>query len=331
MNLRPRRRLAAATALAALVSLSACASQAEDPDPPAITATATPTPTPTLSAAEKAEAFCKSVVELDTAMLRLGPPEDDEPTAGPTSSASPMSHDMGDESTAMPTPRYTAAAMSTATPDPTGAPESTARPESTGKPAGPPPADLAEVLTPAIEGLEKAPTIDAIDSDVDDMVMVLRKAVSTKDRDLLDSPDFAKAGAAVDKWMLSNCGYGELKGSAVDFEYDGLPKTLKGGYNAITLTNEGEEMHEMVLFRINDDVTEDFEALLKLPEGEGDDKAVPMGVVVVPPGKTGSSFFDLKPGRYGITCFIPKGSKNGKFGDGPPHFTEGMIADLTVT
>jgi hypothetical protein len=329
VNLRPRRRLAAATALAALVSLSACASQAEDPAPPTTassTPTATPTPTPTLSPAEKTEAFCKAVVGLDTAMLHLGPPAESSATASPEpSSSSSMKHHMGStdgstDSTSTPTPMYTAAAESTATPDATA--------DAGGPPPGP---DLAEVMTPAIDALAKAPRIDEVGSDVDSMLALLRKAVDTKDRNLLDSEEYFKAGAGVDRYMLSNCGYGKLAASAIDFEYDGLPTTLKSGPSSVSLTNDGKELHEIVLFRINDGVTQDFAAILELPEKEVDTKVVPMGVVVVPPGQTGTSFFDLPSGRYGIACFIPKGTKNGKEGTGPPHFKEGMVADLTVT
>ncbi|MCA1671968.1 MAG: hypothetical protein LC799_07105 [Actinobacteria bacterium] len=74
------------------------------------------------------------------------------------------------------------------------------------------------------------------------------------------------------------------------------------------LKNEGEEIHEIALLRINDDVTLSAEELLVLPE-EAMTKATAAGFGFAEIGKSSTSFIRLEPGRYAVACFIPVGSK----------------------
>jgi hypothetical protein len=39
---------------------------------------------------------------------------------------------------------------------------------------------------------------------------------------------------------------------------------------------------------------------------------------------------DLEPGDYAVVCFIPTGSGGDTEGDGPPHFTKGMVSYFEV-
>jgi hypothetical protein len=88
-----------------------------------------------------------------------------------------------------------------------------------------------------------------------------------------------------------------------------------------------DEPHELVLFRVNDGVTETIEELLALPEEEAFSKVTPAGVVFADaPGSEAATMLDLEPGRYAAVCFIPIGGGE----DGPPHFTGGMVAELQV-
>ena len=48
------------------------------------------------------------------------------------------------------------------------------------------------------------------------------------------------------------------------------------------------------------------------------------------PGSTDYVVADLEPGNYVVLCFLPVGMKamDGPPPDGPPHFMEGMVAEL---
>jgi len=135
---------------------------------------------------------------------------------------------------------------------------------------------------------------------------------------------------------------------AVDYGFEGLPERVAAG-STLTLTNESDdEAHEIVALHIPDDVDLSVEELLDLSDEELSElipDEPPVAVLVAPPGEDGfaavgdGTFAD--PGRYALVCFIPIGADPEAFlaaeGDGPPdvdggppHFTEGMFAELVV-
>lgn len=192
-------------------------------------------------------------------------------------------------------------------------------------------AKLTDLYTAPYAELERTAQ-SAVAADVATVAGAVKAGIDNANSDFGEDPSFGAAEAKIDKFLLDNCGYTQISGTAADYEYSGLPDVAVSGPNALTLTNEGEEFHEMLLLRINDDVDLTAKQLLALPEAEGMSKSVPAGITFSAPGETGTSFFDLKPGRYVIACFIPKGLKPGSPPpeDAPPHFTLGMVADLKV-
>lgn len=145
-----------------------------------------------------------------------------------------------------------------------------------------------------------------------------------------DEPDHQEAAAAIADAYFAGCDtVAELDVKGVDYGFEGLPEELEAGRVAIRFTNatEHDEPHELLLFRIDDGVTEPVEELLELPEEEAFEKITPVGGVFVDaPGNEAAALLDLEPGRYGAVCFIPIGGGE----DGPPHFTGGMVAELEV-
>ena len=85
----------------------------------------------------------------------------------------------------------------------------------------------------------------------------------------------------------------------------------------------------MILFRIKTDTP--VEELLA-DEKKAEKESEFVGAGFAEPGVgTGSALVDLKkPGRYAAVCFIPVGTHGDTEGDGPPHFTEGMVSEFTV-
>ena len=125
----------------------------------------------------------------------------------------------------------------------------------------------------------------------------------------------------------TGCGFETADVTAVDYAFEGLPEEMPAGQVSIAMTNEGDEEHEMVLFRRNDGETRGIEELLELPEAEAEEAVTFSGVTFAPPGETGYLATELEPGTYFSVCFIPVGGAE----DGPPHFTEGMAAQFEVT
>lgn len=159
-------------------------------------------------------------------------------------------------------------------------------------------------------------------------------------------------GAAL---LLAACGDDELEPetvtiTGVDYAFEGVPERVAAG-STLALTNASTvEVHEIVAVRIPDDVDLSVEELLQLSEEELD-ALIPPGppdvVIVAPPGEEGFVVVGdpvlNAPGRYALVCFIPVGADPEEFmaageeGDGPPdvaggppHFVEGMFAEITV-
>ncbi len=145
---------------------------------------------------------------------------------------------------------------------------------------------------------------------------------------------------------------GVLEVTMVDFAYEGLPESVPAG-TRLTVVNDSEaELHELLVFRLPDDETRSIEELIALPEEEANavlGDAGPVAVLLAPPGgeqidAVGDGTL-AEPGRYAVFCAIPTGVDPQAYldappteegppevpgADGPPHFTHGMFADLTV-
>ena len=134
--------------------------------------------------------------------------------------------------------------------------------------------------------------------------------------------------------------------TAVDYGFEGLPESVEAG-TRLSLTNEGDEPHEVVAFRIPDDETRPVSELVALPEEELEPlfgAGPPAAVILAATGTTdtpGAVVGDgtlTEPGRYAIVCFLPVGSDDSILesegppeSDAPPHVSQGMFAELTVT
>ena len=130
--------------------------------------------------------------------------------------------------------------------------------------------------------------------------------------------------------MLAECGYEQLEATGVDYEYEGLPDTVPAGVVAVTFTNEGEELHEIGVARVNDDVTMPIEQVLAQPVEQVFSMVTLTGVTFAAPGESETTFLRMEPGRYGAACFVPQGTTHDTQGGGPPHFSLGMFAEFTA-
>jgi hypothetical protein len=148
-----------------------------------------------------------------------------------------------------------------------------------------------------------------------------------------ETPEVVAASEATHAYDLETCGWATVGVDAADYSFAGLPDQLDAGVVSFELTNGGTEVHEMVLLRKNDGVTESFDELLTLPEEEAMEKVTMVGLAgPVPPGEAGYAVVDLDAGEYLAACFIPVGtlSFDGPPPEGPPHMMQGMVHRLTV-
>ena len=177
--------------------------------------------------------------------------------------------------------------------------------------------------------------IDAADGDNADTLTELKAKAQPQIEDPDSEPSDELLGLYGDAiaWAGESCdGVETIDVQAMDYHFEGIPEQLSTGYHVVNFENAGTEMHEMLTIRINDGVTESVEELINLPEEEVESKITMINAEFAPPGGTDVGSWNLtQPGNYAVLCFIPVGSAGEAEGEGPPHFTQGMIHEFTVS
>lgn len=179
---------------------------------------------------------------------------------------------------------------------------------------------------------------DDIADEVATAVGAVREALSTQNFDVFETDEVTDALAAIDEYYVSDCDFEEIDISATEYAFQDVPQSVDAGPAVLRLSNEGKELHEALVFRINDDVDLSIAEILELPEDEGITKVEQVGEAFSMPGESGSATLSLDEGRYGVVCFIPQGltpevaeeAEEGEEPQGAPHFTLGMSAEFTV-
>jgi hypothetical protein len=197
----------------------------------------------------------------------------------------------------------------------------------------PPPDFYDTTLKPLVDTL-RANEPAAIKSDLETMLDAVQTATTTGSFDPLGSPEFAAAQAKADPWMYDNCTFAtKAEVMAMDYKYQGLPPAMKAGRVGLLLSDHGTEVHEMILLRKKDSTSESFDELLQLPQDEAQSKVDTLGAAFLPqPGAESLLIADLTPGDYMAICFVPVGTTSmSTEGQGPPHFTQGMRQEFTVS
>lgn len=134
----------------------------------------------------------------------------------------------------------------------------------------------------------------------------------------------------------------------IDYGFEDVPETTTPGTRLLFDNTSDVELHELVAFRVDTD--DPLDDLLVLPQPELEQiLGAPTAVLVQPPGAP-EAFAAVgdgtlsEPGRYILLCTIPVGADPEAYlaatqaaggsrpegFDGPPHFTAGMAAELTV-
>jgi hypothetical protein len=196
-------------------------------------------------------------------------------------------------------------------------------------------AEDGDAIGAAFESLSTAAPSE-IKSTVDDTIAEAQKFMASGDD---PSPEFMATYAELIEFVKGNCGFTDLSVKASNYQFNGLPREVAAGPAVVTFENTANEFHEIVMFRINDGVTENLGELLALPEDEATTKVTQAGSAFAAPGETGYTALDLAPGRYAAVCFLPKGAtpeamaemeSSGSEPTGKPHFMLGMAQEFEV-
>lgn len=195
-----------------------------------------------------------------------------------------------------------------------------------------------ETVEQALVDVEAAAP-EELSDEVATVTDAVRRVMETQDFEIFSEPELQEANLAVNDYLVSDCGFSEVDITAVEYAFQGLPETVSTGPTAVYLRNEGQEFHEAVMFRINDDVTQSVEELLALPQEEAQTMTEFVGATFAAPGSASATSIELtEPGRYAVVCFVPVGMTPEALEamgpeeepQGPPHFTQGMFQEFTV-
>jgi len=168
--------------------------------------------------------------------------------------------------------------------------------------------ELRNEIRPHLTEIEQN-TPEEIRSEIETVLSAVRTALDEGDTAALESLEFFEAESVMDEYVFDNC---EIENKqefvAVNYEYQGVPETLEAGQTGLRMENRGTEVHEAIVFRINDDVDTPIRELLDLPEEEAEAVMEFRGAAFAGPGEAGSAVIDLDPGRYAFVCFVPVGT-----------------------
>jgi hypothetical protein len=156
----------------------------------------------------------------------------------------------------------------------------------------------------------------------------LQKGLESASRD----PSIQENAKVIDSWVADHCGYQVVDVHATEYDFAGIPKTLEPGRTLFRLTNDGKELHELIVSGIKTKTPlEKLVANEKRAERETDFASATYSVQ----GDATYAFVDLKKGRYGVVCNVAVGSvdpaQEPHTHHGPSHASQGMATEFKVS
>jgi len=197
----------------------------------------------------------------------------------------------------------------------------------------------SEELVPLAEKIQ-ANAPEEIADDIDTLVAAVDEIAETGDFGVFDSAETEEASDNAHAFDLANCGWESSEVTAREYEFEGVAAEYEAGPTSFEFSNAGEELHEFIVLKKKADTEESFDELLELPQEEAEGKVDEVGAVFGEPGDDDYLVADLEEGEYIALCFIPVGltpeaaaaaEEGGEEPQGPPHFTQGMRAEFTVS
>jgi len=183
-------------------------------------------------------------------------------------------------------------------------------------------AELAELWAPVAANAPE---------DVADQVASLEGVLDQMeagDGEAFDSDETFATYTEVVNGAIESCEFETVDVTGVDYAFEDVPATIPAGTVAFSFTNASEsEEHEMIVVRKADGTQLSWDEILELPEEESESMIQFTTAAFAPPGGESAALGTLEPGDYIMVCFVPVGGGE----DGPPHFTQGMRQEFTVS
>lgn len=168
---------------------------------------------------------------------------------------------------------------------------------------------------------------DEVATTADELALTI-DALVEGDAEAFNSDETFESYTALVEDGVEACDLPTTEVTAVDYTYEGLPATMEAGPAAVNITNEGSEEHEIFILKLPEGETRSAEEILAGVDPDSDEPPGQfVGVAFAPPGESSGTLVDLTPGRYIAACAIPVGGGE----DGPPHFSQGMHAEFSVS
>lgn len=190
-----------------------------------------------------------------------------------------------------------------------------------------------DILRPLFDDLEAEAPAELNDA-VETFGAAIDEVIDTGDPSALESAEVTAASETAHAYDLAHCGYLEADVTASDYQFDDVELEYSKGPVSFELTNDGPEVHEMILLKVRPQVSETAEELIALPQDEALTKVDIVNTIgPVEPGGTGHMVADLEPARYIVACFLPQGSTSMQAletADGAPHASLGMFRAISV-
>jgi hypothetical protein len=179
-------------------------------------------------------------------------------------------------------------------------------------------------LAPLLDDAEASVPAE-IEPQVTAAIGLLRQGLETASQD----PSFFETGGQIDAWAFDNCDYQTVDVTGTEYKFSGLPKKLEPGRTMFRLTNEGAELHELVVFSIK---TKTPLKKLLANEKRAEKESVFAGAAFAEQDQSGYAYVQLKKGRHAAVCLVPVGATdpNVEPPEGPPHAAEGMAQEFQV-
>ena len=188
-----------------------------------------------------------------------------------------------------------------------------------------------ETFIPLAQRLRETAADEVMD-DIDIGMAALDDLAETGDFEAsLGTPEVDAALDRLHAHDLETCEWNTVDVTAADYAFQGVPTSSTAGVTSFEFTNGGTEVHEMVLFRRNDGVTETVDELLAMPEDEVETKTTMIAGTGARPERPEYAVADLTAGHVRDALLRPGGhDERGRIRHGQPHFMRGMVYEFTV-
>jgi len=180
-------------------------------------------------------------------------------------------------------------------------------------------AEDPEALNEALTAFE-----DNAPADLEDATTTFVDAAREDPAALFEDPEVQEAGMEISEAVYNDCGFEQVEVTGLDYSFEGIPEEVTSGDVAFQFTNDGEEPHEMLIVRINDDADMTIDEIIELPQREAQELVTSEAATFAEPGGTDWTMNNLEAGSYAALCFV-------ETADGVPHVVEGMVYPFEVT